>query len=445
MNIRGLQISIDLLLSLHQELLLAFSKLYSLETKTLTVFQLYGFGQYSEDKPSLKSFIAEITGQQINGKYLYNKVKEVERGNSQTVKLRRDYLSLLILTAGYESYTHYLEESPFVSKEIREKERSDVNQKYDESNTVYYVGYYVEDRRYYVKSKFTIHNLKTATWEILYWENDYKPSYYTYFGKCVPIGESALSFYFNKENSSLNKECFVNIFYGNNMQIKPILLGAYCGFSRSNSPVIGKLIFEYANGAEEQEKKALSKEINPIFHHYLYSQRMEVASMLPHKDTDLSNSLNRISIVHFLIGKYLGFYLDRNNYLIPVSFEVLNDLAEIKLKINNTSFSGIGRINSTENSLISEFSGENHSYSQFSIQVQPLERDLFLGHSLVYGANVLNGRVLLWKNNQKLQEFMEESQEFYLNKADLDNQLAQKIAEYLAPDNFRTSVNKNLS
>jgi hypothetical protein len=39
-----------------------------------------------------------------------------------------------------------------------------------------------------------------------------------------------------KENSSLNKECFVNLFYGNNMKIKPVLLSAYCGFSRNNNP-----------------------------------------------------------------------------------------------------------------------------------------------------------------------------------------------------------------
>ena len=58
-------------------------------------------------------------------------------------------------------------------------------------------------------------------------------------------------------------------------------------------------------------------------------------------------------------------------------------LLELKFKVNNTNFKGIGRISRTENYLISEFNEKNISYSQFSLQVQPLERDLFLGFCLV--------------------------------------------------------------
>jgi hypothetical protein len=216
------------------------------------------------------------------------------------------------------------------------------------------------------------------------------------------------------------------------MQSKPVLLGAYCGFDRSNNPVIGKLIFEQVNNADEQNEKVRNEEINPIFHHYLYSQRMEVDGILPHNDSDLSVSLNRLEIVNFLIGNYLGFYLDKNNYLIPISFEVINVLGELKFKVNNNTFKGVGRISRTENYLISEFSEKNTSFSQFSIQVQPLERNLFLGHMLVYsGANVLNGRVLLWKENKILEKFMNQNKEFYLNKADLDATIIAKISDHL--------------
>ncbi|MFC4636024.1 hypothetical protein ACFO3O_19095 [Dokdonia ponticola] len=403
-----------------------------MEIKTLTVFQLYGFGDYDEHCPSLKNYIMEITNQLINGKYIYNKIREIDKGNSKYVRLRRDYLSLLILSAGYENYTQYINKSPYISSQIREEEGSNFDETSTNIDALYYVGYYVEDRQYYIKSKLTINKMKTASWEILYWENDTIPTYYTYFGKCVPTGESALSFYFSKENSSLNKECFINLFYGNNMQSKPVLLGAYCGFNRSNSPVIGKLIFEQAEDREDQDAKVKSKEINPIFHHYLYSQRMEIDNILPRKDSDLTVSLNRLEIINFLIGDYLGFYLDRNNYLIPISFNIVNNLGELKFKVNNINFKGIGRISRTENYLISEFSEKTPSYSQFSLQVQPLERDLFLGQMLVYtGANVLNGKVLLWKQNKKLKTFIDTNKEFYLNKADLDDVINAKITEYL--------------
>lgn len=434
MNTRGIQLSNGFLIALHKELLSIFTKHYSIEIKILTVFQLYGFGNYDEDKPNLKEFILEKTGKWINGKYLYNKVREIEKANSKSVKMRRDYLSLLIIAAGYDGYNQYLSDSPFINSDIREAEYSNFQGTSNDTDSLYYIGYYVEDRQYYIKSKFTIHKMKTASWEILYWERNSEPTYYTYFGKCVPTGESALSFYFSKENSSLNKECFVNLFYGNNMQTKPILLGAYCGFNRNNSPVIGKLIFEQVNDFETQDLKVKSKDINPIFHHYLYSQRMEVEGILPHKDSDLAVSANRLGIVKFLIGEYYGFYLDENNYLIPIFFEVLNELGELSLKINNKNFNGVGRINRAENYLISEFSEKNNSYSQFSLQVKPLEKDLFTSYILVYtGADVLSGKVLLWKNNSKLKTLFKKDKGFYLNIGDLDSPIIDKITQHLKP------------
>jgi hypothetical protein len=433
MNTRGITVSNGLIISLQKELLTIFSKHYSIETKTLTVFQLYGFGDFNADRPSLKGFITEITGQWINGKYLYNKIKEIDRGNSKYTKLRRDYLSLLLLAAGYNSYSDYINNSSFITEDIKEQEKVS-NLTSDSSNVdaLYYVGYYIEDRQYYIKSKFTIHKMKTASWEILYWEGNSEPIFYTYFGKCVPTGESALSFYFSKENSNLNKECFVNIFFGNNMQSKPVLLGAYCGFNRNNSPVIGKLIFEQVQDKEAQELKVKSEEINPIFHHYLYSQRMEVESILPHKASDLSVSPNRLEIVNFLIGEYYGFYLGENNYLIPINFKVLNNLGELTLKINNNNFKGIGRVNKTENYLISEFSEKDNSFSQFSMRVNPLEKDLFISYILVYsGADVLNGKVLLWKNNSQLKSLLTNNKEFYLNFNEVDSFVQEKINQYL--------------
>ncbi len=432
MNTKGVQVSFELFLSLHKELLAIFTKQYSLEVKTLTVFQLYGFSSYDEKLPNLKGFISKVTGQQINGKYIYNKIKEIEKGKSNYVRLRKDYLSLLILAVGYDNYSHYLKNSPYISDEIRHKEKNHFEETDKTIDVLYYVGYYVIDKQLYVKSKFTIFNLKTATWEIRNWEGNNKANFYTYYGKCTSTGGSALSFYFSKDNSSVGKECFVNLFYGNMMQNKPVLLGAYCGFDKSNNPVIGKMVLEQVSDAATQQQQVISKAINPVFYYHLYSQRLEVNGNLPNKDSDLSTSINRIEIINFLIGDYLGFYLDNNNYLIPLYFQVINELGEIKLKINNTNFNGIGRMNRTENHLVSEFRDKEENHSQFSIQVQPLERDLFLGHLLIYyGTNVLNGKVLLWKKNKKLDKLLKNNKAFYLNKSDLDKQIITQLDKYL--------------
>jgi len=429
----GINLSTDFLACLHKELLHVFAQHYTVELKTLTVFQLYGFGNFDEKKPNLKNFIIDKTGKWINGKYLYNKIKEIDNGYANQIKLRQEYLTLLITSAGYKSYEDYLKTSHYISPEIRMAEEANGNTSTTGTEGIlYYVGYYVEDRKYYIKSKLTIHNMKTASWEILYWERESEPTFYTYFGKCVSTGESALSFYFSKENSSLNKECFVNLFYGNNMKTKPILLGAYCGFSRNNNPVIGKLVFEQVDTYEMQTEKVLDKEINPNFHHYLYSQRMEVEGILPQKVSDLSTSLNRLNILEFLIGEYIGFYLDKNKYLIPLYFEVINKLGELKLKINNTNFNGIGRLNNIENYLISEFNEKINSYSQLSIHIKPLEQNLFLGNMLIFaGADLLIGKVLFWKDNDVLKKFMLNNIDFYLSVEDLPPEQIEKLEKYL--------------
>ncbi|HAY3535758.1 hypothetical protein [Elizabethkingia anophelis] len=431
MNKKGVQVSNDFLLALHKELIEIFSSHYSVEIKTLTVFQLYGFENYEEELPSLKKLIIEKTGKWINGKYLYNKKREIEKGTNKLVNLRRDYLSLLISTIGYKDYNDFLKSSPYITTDARLLEETNKSSS-EVVETLYYIGYYVEDRQYYIRSKFTIYEMKTALWEILYWERDNEPTFYSYYGKCVPIGDITLSFYFNNENSSLNKECFINLFYGNKMQNKPILLGAYCGFNRHNNPVIGKIIFEQAIDIKMQEEKVLRRDINPIFYNYLYSQRIVIDNILPYNESDLLNSSNGAEIMSFLKGEYYGFYCEKNNYLVPIIFQIINDLGELKLQINNKPFQGIGRISRIENFLISEFSEKINSYSQFSIQIQPLEKDLFMGHMLVYiGANVLNGKVLLWKNNDELKILTTGGSDYYLDKSDLDSSFVNKIDKYL--------------
>jgi len=433
MSIRGIELSHNFYIGLHKELLDIFSKHNSIELKTLTVFQLYGFGNYEEELPNLKSFITKKTGKWISGKYLYNKIREIEASHKTKIKIRREYLAILITTAGYKNYNDYVQNSSYISQDVREVEQGILEGSIKDDQVLYYVAYYVEDRRYYIKSKFTIYQMKSASWEILYWERNHQPTLYTYFGKCVPTGDSALSFYFSKEDSNLNKECFINLFYGNNMNNKPVLLGAYCGFDRSNNPVIGKLIFEEVANAEVQNEKVRNDEINPIFHHYLYSERLVVDGILPHRNSDLEVSINRLEIINFLIGRYTGYYLDSNEYLIPISFQVINELGEIKLKINTTNFEGIGRLSKTDNYLISEFNEKNQtSYSQFSLQVQPLEKNLFIGYTLVYtGTNAINGKVLLWKENGEVLNNEDKVNRFYLSKSDLEPEKVEKINQYL--------------
>lgn len=51
---------------------------------------------------------------------------------------------------------------------------------------------------------------------------------------------------------------------------------------------------------------------------------------------------------------------------------------------------------------------------------------------LVYiGANVLNGNVLLWKNNDRLKTLTTGGRDYYLDKNDADSSFVDKINKYL--------------
>jgi hypothetical protein len=65
--------------------------------------------------------------------------------------------------------------------------------------------------------------------------------------------------FLTKRESSPNKECFVNLFYGNNMKIKPVLLSAY-------TVVLAEIIilyignyFEQVETLEQQNEKQRTK------------------------------------------------------------------------------------------------------------------------------------------------------------------------------------------
>ena len=69
---KGIQITNGLFLCMLKELENKFLNEFKADINQFTVFQLYGFGNYDESAPNLKKYIHKITGNLVNGKYLYN-------------------------------------------------------------------------------------------------------------------------------------------------------------------------------------------------------------------------------------------------------------------------------------------------------------------------------------------------------------------------------------
>ena len=70
--------------------------------------QLYGYGDYNDAKPNLKQDFEDIGSEFINGKYLYDKSRQFEKGKP-TIKLKQYYKDIILLYLGFEDFKLFLE------------------------------------------------------------------------------------------------------------------------------------------------------------------------------------------------------------------------------------------------------------------------------------------------------------------------------------------------
>ena len=117
-------------------------------------FQLFGYGSFNDDKPSLKKDFEEIGHEFINGKYLYDKSRELEKGK-RTIKINEYYKSIILLYLGYENFEDFLNNIN-TSKEDKVKQRALINKNVE--NTYYYLNYYFGEDNSVIKGKTVISN-----------------------------------------------------------------------------------------------------------------------------------------------------------------------------------------------------------------------------------------------------------------------------------------------
>ena len=72
------------------------------------VNQLYGFGNYDTTKPNLQHELEKLAGGFINGKYLYDKTRELQSGKP-VLKLNGYYKVVLFRYIGYDDINVFTE------------------------------------------------------------------------------------------------------------------------------------------------------------------------------------------------------------------------------------------------------------------------------------------------------------------------------------------------
>lgn len=249
--------------------------------------QIYGFGGYDSTRASLKDDLHNLTGQSINGKYLYDKKREVSLGKP-TIKINKPYNHILFEYLGYDNATSYFTKSIKDQKAL--SHQLELLQANKTSQDHYYVSYHFGEYKAIVKSEVIVKdNWKRIEYNYVYPQEDGSYKYFLYYGnikkradalhiqtrtfmdgKMVPAGENILY-----------------IGYGDPAKSK-FLLGVFSAFDINNKLIAAKTINEKCGTKDEMIQKSHDKKVPGYIAQELRNQRIENDILIPNHKLELS-------------------------------------------------------------------------------------------------------------------------------------------------------------
>lgn len=289
-------------------------------------FQLYGYGVYNEDKPNLKSDFEKIGDDFVNGKYLYDKSREIFK-DKQIIKLNEYYKSVLLLYIGYEDFDQFLKDHPLSELEI-EKQLS-LNGKTKQNETHYYLNYYFGEDDVIIKGRTVIsNNWKKIQHTFLYPLEDgtFKEHYSN--GNVILKGDTLCI-----NSKTLSGEKYIDgaseIYYIGHKSPSSIkyLVGTYCTFDIYTNTVAGRSILEKCESKEEMEEKSKNPNIPAYIALEVRNKRIINNSTIPKNSLELS----KLSPFSSIYSKIPGIY--------EITFNFTNDFSEVlKFEIVETNY-----------------------------------------------------------------------------------------------------------
>lgn len=324
------------------------------------IFQLYGYGAFDENKPNLKNDFEKIGQEFINGKYLYDKTREFEKGKP-IIKINHYYKSIILLYIGYDNFVDFVNATPSIDID---KDGQLALLTKNEDTTYYYLNYFFgEDNSGVLKGKTIISNnwkkikhtfiypLEDGTVRELYTngtinrqEDNIIIKTKTPSGNRFIDGANEIYYIGNKASSNIN-----------------YLVGTYCNFDIYNNTVAGRSILEKCDSKEDMEQKAKSAYIPSYIAMEIRNKRIENNNNVPKHFLELSEKSPYASIYEKVPGTYqINFQLEddfeetikfqilpnsykiitltENVYIEKDRFELLNKGSVLNLRFN---FSGI--------------------------------------------------------------------------------------------------------
>jgi hypothetical protein len=289
-------------------------------------FQLYGYGQYDETKPNLKQDFEAIGTDFINGKYLYDKTRDLYKGKP-IIKLNAYYKSILLLYIGYEDFQQFLDDH-ILSEDEKDKQLSLI---YDENinKTYYYTNYYFGEDNVILKGQTIIfNNWKKIKHTYIYPQDDGSLREHYNYGNIIRREDTL---HINTKTLLDGKlvEGSSEIYYIGHKTPSNInfLVGTYCTFDIYTNTVAGQSILEKCESKEDMISKSKSPNIPPYIAMEIRNKRIINNRVVPNSYLELSDDSPYASIYNSMAG----------NYELVFDFE--NDTTEIlEFKILGTNY-----------------------------------------------------------------------------------------------------------
>ena len=288
--------------------------------------QFFGYGNYNPEKPNLKSDLERIGSEFINGKYIYDKVRDFHKGKP-IVKLNRYYKAIVLLYLGYDTIEDFLEKNRL--EELKEKKQLALL--YDESanKTNYYLNYYFGEDDVLLKGETIIsNNWKKIKHTYVYPQEDGSFKEFHNFGNIVRR-EDTIHIHTKTLLDGKLVEGANEIYYiGHNdpANVK-FLLGTYCTFDIYTNTVAGQTILEKCDTKEDMETRAKSPNIPPYIAMEVRNKRIVNKSIVPKHFLEISEDSPYASIYESIAGTY------------ELTFKFPNGFTEnFKFKISSTNF-----------------------------------------------------------------------------------------------------------
>lgn len=309
---------------LHQE----FKKRHSLKSLPKS-FQLYGYGNFEEDKPNLKTDFELMGYEAINGKYLYDKSRSIQKGKP-TVKLNHYYKNVLLTYLGYKSLHEFLDANPLSEEEI--SRQLNYIKPNNEKTVYYYVTYFFgEDKRMLKAQTIISDNFKKIQHTYLYPQEDKTFKEHYSFGRITRREDTIHITTKTLLDGKKLEEGSSEVYYIGHDEPDNIsfLVGTYCGYDIYTHIVAGKSILEKCSSKEEMIIKSTQEYIPAYIAQEIRNCRITCLNKVPKNHLELSHKSPYASIYKSLAGTYKLTFFDKGTELGKFNFSITGQTYKI--------------------------------------------------------------------------------------------------------------------